>query len=563
MMRHGLFYLLPRLSWVPLVTALALPGCYLGPDSSERELEEGDSNGAGGEGAGGEDSSQDSTDDGSEGEGESEGGCSDVVDLPLRRLSNEEYRRSVVDLFGVDVPEVKNFPLDEKSGQFPANWQTALGAQNLTGYMEAAEAVSKRVLKATPKYFQSCEEVDPAEQDDCVTANLRDFLTRAYRRTPETDELQRMLDFYQSSLSEWGEKDADRMFIETVLLAPQFLYVTPPYAGNEQQSFASRLSYFLTGGPPDAPLIELAEAGELSNEVTLEAEVDRLLNSDRTVGSLPELLVNLMSMDRLDATDQKTSASWSNGLRNDMRRETYEFIRMVIENEGGLHEMLTSRETLLNQRLAKIYGVEEQHTGEGWEKLMLPEGARAGLLTQASFLTGHSHSKETSWVLRGRFIRENLLCTDLPPPPPNLDQSVPNDSGRLDNPECAACHRLMDPIGAAFDRYDALGRYAETLKDGTEIPSSGEVVEADQALDISGTFTSPVALIERMGESESVRRCVARQFYRFAQRRREREEESCQVTEMMDSFLETDGDFTALMRTIALSPSFVAFERDQ
>ncbi len=549
------------------VVALPVGGCYSGLDGGLAVGETGPTTGpndspeAPGETTGTETTGTETSATGDD----PDDGCADIVDIPLRRLTSREYRASVLALLDVDVPEVSTFPLDEKNGQFGANVKSALGAQNLEEYMRASMAVAARALEARPDRLQSCEGIAPEDQDNCVEANLTSLLARAYRRPADPEELQQMLDFYGASVEEWGREDADQMFIEAVLLSPQFLYVLPPYDGAVQSSLASRLSYFLTGAPPDDALRELAVQGALSDRETLEAEVDRMLNSDLTVGSMPGLFSEWVGLERMDEAHKLAEPfpTWSDALRADMLEETERFIEQVIAQDGGIYELLTSRETVVSPQLAELYGVAEQHSGSGWEPVVLPEEERAGMLTQASFLTGHAHADSTSWVLRGRFIRENLLCDALPPPPDDVDLSVPNDDGRLENPECSPCHFMMDPIGRAFDRYDAIGQYAETAADGNMIPAAGEVFQGGNELDILGGFSSPVALAEAMGDSESIRRCMSRQFYRFAHRRDEHEEERCQIAEAGDRFVETEGDFRALMRSIALSPSFVGLSEGQ
>ncbi len=495
-------------------------------------------------------------------DGDDTNDCEDVIDLPLRRITNSEYQASVLELLGMDAQEAAQFPVDETTAGFASNTISALGPEHLKAYDSAARAIATRALEADPDRLRTCDGVGADDQDDCVTAQLTKLVIRAYRRAPEDDELGPLLAFHQAAAAEHGERDADRMFLESVLLSPQFLYVTPPYDGAEQTSFASRLSFFLTGRPPDERLRELAEDGDLNDSDTLEAEVDRLLETDISEGALPGLFRQWLALERVEeaAKTAEVFPSWSDDLRQDMLEETSRFIAAAV-SDGGLQRLLTSRETVVSAELAALYGVSDQHSGTGWEAVSLPEGERTGLLTQASFLAGHAHAVDTSWVFRGGFVRGHLLCDELPPPPADVDQSVANDDGRLEDPVCSGCHILMDPIGKAFDRYDAIGQYREQSGAGLPIPSDGEVVEAGESLDIAGKFGSPVELAERLGESETVQRCMTRQFYRFAQRRREVEVERCQIADMAELFSESDGDFRALMRAVALSPSFVAFER--
>src|SRR5262249_19245025 len=145
-------------------------------------------------------------------------------------------------------------------------------------------------------------------------------------------------------------------------------------------------------------------------------------------------------------------------------------------------------------------------------KMELDPKERAGLLTQASFLASRAHATDPSWVYRGKFVRERLLCQTMPPPPPNVKMSVPQDPERTKNPSCKGCHTLMDPIGYGFDAYDAIGRYHA----GNARP--GDIEDPGGSLDVSGSFDGPVALARELAASRDVSDCMVTQWVRYAVR---------------------------------------------
>jgi len=468
---------------------------------------------------------------------------------------------SVKDLLGIEGASTDEFPLDESTAGFGANWQSPLGEQHMTDFEGAAQSTATLAMTADPDRLRRCTTANGRTGDDvCVKESLTALVKRAFHRTPETDEIDSLLSFHTANVTKYGKADADQMFVASLLLTPQFLYVVPPHQGAEATSRATRLAFFLTGGPPDTALVAAAESGALDNADSLATEVDRLLAKEGAFDSLEGMLMEWLEIDRLEEVEKDTTvfSNWNEQLRGEMLEETERFIAKTLADGGGIRELLTSRTTEVTSALAKIYGVEDQHSGPGWASVTLPSEERAGILTQASFLAGHSHASTTSWVFRGKFIRGSLLCEEMPAPPAEVDQSVLNDNGRLEDPACAGCHILMDPIGKAFDRYDALGGFDTKTAAGDTIPSNGELIEGSFDLPIAGVFDNPVQLAERIGESQSMEACMTLKVYRFAQRRFEQKSERCEMADANTLYSDSGGDFKALLRAIALSPSFSA-----
>jgi hypothetical protein len=207
--------------------------------------------------------------------------------------------------------------------------------------------------------------------------------------------------------------------------------------------------------------------------------------------------------------------------------------------------------------LLKLYGATASSAADG--TTALDPSQRAGLLTQAAFLSAHAHANQTSPVHRGLAVRKNLLCTDLPDPPANVNNNPPApdpnattrqrfEQHRTD-PSCAGCHQLLDPIGVGFENYDAIGAY-RTQENGLAVDARGEVFGADAT---SGPFVGAIELAQRLSTSAQVRACVQKQWFRFALGRLEGADDACSLASVDRAF--TAGDFNVKSLLLALVTS--------
>ena len=184
------------------------------------------------------------------------------------------------------------------------------------------------------------------------------------------------------------------------------------------------------------------------------------------------------------------------------------------------------------------------------------------MLTHASLLAEHAHANQTSPVHRGQLIRENFLCTPLPPPPEDVDNAPPDPepgattrerfAEHTENPECAGCHQMIDGLGFGLEGYDGIGAYRE-MDNGLPVDASGEIIGTD---DINGPFDGGVELANLLASSNQVRQCFATQWFRFSLGRMDAAEDGCAFDMMDTAFEESDYDIRELIKTIAVSDSF-------
>jgi hypothetical protein len=361
-----------------------------------------------------------------------------------------------------------------------------------------------------------------ASQPDQAREILQRFISRAYRRPATTAEVDRLVAVVTRSLAEgvsW-EVSMQRAML-TTLVSPKFLFrlelddrpESPDSRPLDEFQLASRISYFLWSSMPDEELLALASKGELTPN--LDAQVRRMLADPKSNSLIDNFAMQWLQLKRLKTVtpDPNLFPTFNEPLRAAMLKETELFFEAMIREDRSIVDLVAADFTYLNGPLAQHYGLahllsqptEEANRGRrrggpnrDFERVTLPDGLRGGLLTQASILTVTSNPTRTSPVKRGRWILEQILGAPPPPPPPNVPELAEGDKAQLTgslrqrmeqhraNPACANCHAKMDPLGFAFENYNAIGGFRE--KDG-EFP-----IEAGGMLPGGKAFQGPVEL---------------------------------------------------------------------
>jgi hypothetical protein len=256
-------------------------------------------------------------------------------------------------------------------------------------------------------------------------------------------------------------------------------------------------------------------------------------------------------------------------VKDAMMRELPAFLDQVLfSGDHLLGTLLTSPVAYVNAPLARVYGVTAP-TGGGTDlvRVDLPANqGRAGILTQAGFLSVQGHPDQTSPVLRGKFVRTMMLCQPTPPPPPDVDISLPDiDQGATARERfgahltagtsCGGCHSLMDPIGLAFEHFDTMGQYRDT-DGGQVIDATGEIFEATDP-SLAGGFDGVAQMAQKLAASDQVRACVATQWFRFASGRLEANPDSCSLATLQTAFNASSGDLLELVVNMTQTDAFM------
>ncbi|MEM7013319.1 MAG: DUF1592 domain-containing protein [Verrucomicrobiota bacterium] len=311
------------------------------------------------------------------------------------------------------------------------------------------------------------------------------FLKRAYRRPPTEFEVDALVDFYDNVRPGFETfEEAMRETLAMALISPEFLYLVEPGSGNEERTLnqyelASRLSYFLWSSMPDDALFDLAAAGKLSDPKMLQEQVTRMLTdpkSRRFVEQFSDQWLDLAQLDRV-AVNPEYYPDFNNDLKSWMRAETHAFVAEVLDHNLSALNFLDSEFVMLNEPLARHYGLNEGPRANDFERVALPTvSRRGGLLTMGSTLLGASTGEDSHPIKRAVWLRERLLHDPPAPPPPNvpeLDAEDPNFAKlpvreqleiHAKDPACNDCHRGIDPWGIAMEQFDAVGLFREEIR---------------------------------------------------------------------------------------------------
>lgn len=367
---------------------------------------------------------------------------------------------------------------------------------------------------------------EPTDDNDvnCAKQVLSSFGARAWRRpltTAEVDELATFVDVAKAQGD--GIDQGIQLALRAILLNAKFIFRVEqdqPDKGEasydlSQYELASRLSYFLWSSMPDARLFELARDGKLNDDEVLRAEVKRMLADDRAKALVDNFATQWLYIDAvLDSNpDYELFPMFKPSLAQAMRMETYMFVSDWMQSDAQLAELLTANYTYLNGELAQHYqigGVE----GADFKRVEYQDADnRRGLLTHGSILTARSYPNRTSPVLRGVWVLEQLLCSEPPPPPADVEGLKENGvdpnatlrerlEAHRSDPSCIGCHQTMDPIGFGLENYDAVGNW-RTMEKGQPIDSLGELPDGrsfSNAKELSGVLANDPKLNECMTE---------------------------------------------------------------
>jgi hypothetical protein len=437
---------------------------------------------------------------------------------------------------------------------------------------EKYEAAAYFVLDqiwADPPRLEALVGCAPNIDDPCARAFLTDFGKRAWRRPLSDAELDELVALGSDIANRLDDASQGLRFaLAAILQSPHFVFRVA--IGEPDESgllrftsweMASRLSYLIVDGPPDDALMEAAEAGILLDPAALRAEARRLVDSPAARPALVRFFRDFMNIGRLHQLDKDLDLfpTFTATLGPSMQLEIERmFENVVFEKEGDFRQLFTTRDTYLNEELAAIYGIEGIE-GPDFVPVTLPDdGTRAGLLTTPGFLAMNAHKTQTSPTHRGRFVRISLLCEDVPPPPPGVDTTLPENAGadktmreRLsvhsDDPACSSCHLKMDPIGFGLEHYDPIGAWRD-LDNGLPI---------DAAADLDGApFEGGVELAHLVAELPAVGSCIARRFYQHATTHLDGPKEQALVDGVIASFVAGDYDFKTLVVEMVASGGF-------
>lgn len=490
--------------------------------------------------------------------------------MPLRRLTIFEINNTLRDLLGdssnlgdklaVDLPTAVGY----SSG---AKIVTSVDARAFLDLSTTlTDAVAAKLATLLP---QGCAAPQASGEEGCATQFIEQFGLRAYRRPLAADEKADLLTLYKKQRAmEIGASylDAIRILIAGMVQSPYFLYrwelggapqVDGVLVKLDSYEIASRLSYFFWASMPDTKLFDAAGRKELQTPEQISAQARRLMTDNKFKDGLKDFSRQWLGVEGIATLEKDGSfMNYTAEVGQAMEDETVAFFTSLMfgpQASGKLEDLHGSSKSIIDAKLGKIYGVTPGSDGTATFK----STERAGILTQAAFLTAHADADSSHPVKRGVHVLRNILCRDIPGPPdglmiPPLEERQPGqttrqrfEAGTTGKMICESCHTAggINPVGFAFETYDAVGQY-RTVEDGKMVDASGtlKLIPTGEL-----TFKDAVDLSKQLSTNDEVRACMSKQWLRYVMRRMEVAEEAGSFKLALEDFAKSGYDLRELM----------------
>ena len=495
--------------------------------------------------------------------------------LVMRRLTGEQYKNIITDIFGPTVDFGGRFEPDMRTDGLLAIGASHVGvtAAGMEQYDAMSRTIAAQIVDDKHRGMMlSCAPKDAKAADDaCVRQIMTEVGALLYRRPLTGAELEAFVTAARLGTTETKDFYTGlSLSLASILSSPKFLFrhETATTARGEMRldpyTTASRLSFFLWNSGPDAALMQAAAKGELNSPRGLNRQVDRMLASPRLESGVRAFFVDFLGFDEFDNVTKDTALfpKFSTQAAEDAQEQTLRtVVDVVLTNKSDYRDIFTTRKTFLTKELGAIYQVPvvsflPNGSPDTWHPYQFTaEDNRAGIMTHMSFTALHSPSGRGSAVLRGKAVREVLLCQKVPAPPGDVSFDLINDTtnyrtardrlaAHTREPMCAGCHKITDPLGLALENFDAAGA-GRTTEGGVQLDTSG-LVDGKK-------FAGPAELGAVIAAMPAATSCVTNRMLGYALGRAPARD---QVTGLEKSFQASGYRIPALMKLIATSPSF-------
>ncbi len=492
----------------------------------------------------------------------------------MRIVTTDQYLNTLSYVFGTSINLELKFPPPRRTEGLLANGATLAGMTptQVEMFQRAADSVAAQVVSPERRSFLiPCQPAAVGAADDTCA---REFLGRTARLLQRRQVPAAELDEYVSQAAVIANDMGDfytglRVVLEALLLSPEVLFIAetseadPENPGQQRldsYSLASRLSFFLWNAAPDDMLLSAAESGKLHDEKGLARVVDSMLASPRLATGVRAFFDDMFAFDSFDSLSKDATVYpyFTGAVAHDAREQTLlTVVDHLLDKNLDYRDLFTTRATFVSAALAPIYRLP---AASGWSTYEFPaDSPRRGILTHVSFLASHAHPGRSSPTLRGKALRELLLCQVVPPPPPNVDFSALNNpdahyptqrdrvAAHLDNPTCAGCHRITDPTGLALENFDGAGQFRGS-ENGTSINASG---------DLDGKpFDDVIGLAQTLHDNPGLPSCLVQRVYSYGSGGAARTADRPLLQYFTARFAEKGYRLRDLLRTVALSKSF-------
>ncbi len=467
---------------------------------------------------------------------QADGATSQIVGL--RRLTAAQYRNSIADIFGPEIIVAGRFePIVRPAHELIASGarEAAISPSGLEQFDAIGRGIAAQVFgEAHRRQFLACAPLNAAEADaNCARTTLAPLGRLLFRRELTAAEI----DHYVALAGKGAGPSKSfhkglELALAAMLVSPKFLYVIesaepdPDHRGDlrlDNHARAARLSFMLWNSTPNEALLRAAEQGRLTDPVVLSATVNKMVQSPRFESGVRAFFADMLLFEKFDelAKDPVIYPYFNQDVLQALPEQTLRTITgHLLERSGSYQTLFTTPDTVMTRALGALYQVPVRRSS-GWEPYRFTASDdRAGLLGQAGFLALYSHSGRSSPTLRGRAIREVLMCQPVPNPPGNVNftavqdvtnKAMPTARIRLNahntDPVCAGCHKITDPAGLSLEKFDGIGS-VRAQENGSEIDVSG-VMDGK-------AFFGGMGLGKTLASSPDTTMCVASRALEYA-----------------------------------------------
>lgn len=484
-----------------------------------------------------------------------------------QRLDPTELGNAVHELFPFLAPRDFGFPAPVRTNTgfstYPS--RNAIVLAQVGTIADAADAIALKSIDHLEHLLPCAPE---AIDSDCVSRFIEDFAPRAFRGAyvpADGDRLRELFDALRTGSDALPPRLAVAGVISAILQSPGFLYLvesgTPDAATGARRltsrEIANRMAFVLWDAPPDQALLDAATEGRLDEASSRRTQAERMLEDPRAKAAIVRFFREWMGVEG-KYFDDRVSPEVAAALEEELSRFVVDAV--FEQGEGGFEQLVRGSHTFVNRSLAMHYGLDDVPPDDStWQRVALPPTLAAGLLSRGSVAAAHSSTASTSFVLRGHFVREKLLCQSLGAPPPGATAENPilpesatvrdRIEARASMAACAPCHTRMDYVGIGMEDIDQVGRYRTRYADEKVVDARGELVGFEPS-----EFVGTRELGARIAESDLFATCTARKWFRYALGRDD--DSPCQFAPI-ETALRSGKDLRALILSVVEAESFV------
>ncbi len=485
----------------------------------------------------------------------------------VRRLTNTEYRNSVQKLLALGAAPTETL----ESAAILKGFDNFSATLTVNGALAGEYAA---IAKTRAKDFAVPPCAAPATEESCARSFIESFGKQAFRRPLTSADVDGYLALFSDEKTRTGYTGGITQIVETMLQSGLFLYRSElgveaqgPTRHLTSYEVATLLAYMFTAKPPDDALFIAADADALKTPIQVEEQVRRLMKTPDARPAIRQFMRVFSGTARFGDVRKNadTFPQFTASVQASMGLETDAFVDSVVwDGDGTLNSLYTSPDSFINSDLAPLYGLPDPGQGPKLMPTHLNAKERAGLVTQLSILSTHSKAYDSFPILRGKFVRVTLLCEVLPPmpadakitPPPQDPSFTTRErfAAHSQNPTCATCHRLIDPVGFGLENYDGIGRY-RTTENNKPVDASGNITDSP---DMNGAYSGGVELASKLTQSQEAKQCLALQALKWSLGREEVAGERELVNGIAANLAAGGLDIREVLVNIAKSDNFVA-----